>query len=844
MIEPIRHCPEPDALLRWLSTAPDSEQTGEQTELAKHVDECGVCQSRIEGLLAESSAGLDTSSLEAEDSGPAAKQVAAQIKEKLREREPTEFTFAPGDQLDDYEILAWVGGGNSGHVYRASDRRLSRTVALKVLRPDHSNSGLARLKREAKAVAAVSHKHIVGLFDVCLDSGPTPYLVMEWVSGGTVRQLVRSGGPLDCREAARIASQVANALAAAHNQGLIHRDLKSSNVLMTGSGETKLADFGLVRDLESDSNLTREHIVAGTPAYMAPEQIQDARNVDGRADLYSLGVMLYEMLTGELPFRGVERMVLQQTLHQDPKRPRLLNDQVHRDLETICLKCLAKSPQERYSTARELQADLDRFLAGESIEARPIGLATVAWRWCRRNAALASALAIALIAVLSLTIGSTLAAIQLRSTSLTAQQNAALANRGRNHLQDTLRRLVFDVNEILDADDVDLDEAQERLLVVAIDGLRKAAELGEGAQDENSAASKNRLARVLFRLDRDAEAQTYFQQALDETETLIASGYRSQAIWTEKLFALQGLQSIASYEEQTQLVDSLQNRIENEIPSTVLDALEEQQLGTTWLDELRWMSESEPEVAASQLCDAIHSWDHDFQSKDRRETLSAVLLLAQEIDSSLVSAEKFVAADQMWQTLLDVCDASGADELDHEAASDRAYAKFVCLNSKSWLAHAQMQLPQFIELQQAAFATAPRDPNRIDQFEWSVREAMHDASVTLLDTVINSHPDLLQQHGAWFTEITLQDIRNVEQLTEDYVEDVQSPRDYWSIDYLISKTHYAQVLAILSQQSLASEQAADILTLLEPINPSELHKADRRLLKKVREIIDELLTQE
>ncbi|MFK8112463.1 MAG: serine/threonine protein kinase [Rubripirellula sp.] len=783
------------------------------------------------------------SSSQADDSEPLATQVAAQIKEQLREREPGEFTFAPGDQLDDYEILAWVGGGNSGHVYRASDNRLSRTVALKVLKPDYSNSGLARLKREAKAVAAVSHEHIVGLFDVRLEAGPTPYLVMEWVAGGTVRQLVRSRGHLDCREAARIASQVAGALAAAHDQGLIHRDLKSANVLLSNTGESKLADFGLVRDLESDSNLTREHIVAGTPAYMAPEQIQDARNVDGRADLYSLGVMLYEMLTGELPFRGVERMVLHQSLHQDPKRPRLLNDQIHRDVETICLKCLAKSPQERYPTANELQADLDRFLAGEPIEARPIGLATVAWRWCRRNAALASALAVALLAVLSLTIGSTLAAIQLRSTSLTAQQNAALANRGRNHLQDTLRQLVFDVNEILDAEAVDLDEAQERLLVVAIDGLRKAAELGEGAQDESSAASKNRLARVLFRLDRDAEAEAYFQEALEETETLIASGYQSQPIWTEKLYALQGLQSIADYEEQTELADSLQTRIDVEIPSNVLDAFEEQQLGTTWLDELSWISESEPEVAASRLCDAVKEWDVDFGTTEVRETLSSVLLLAQEIDIALVSAEKYAAADQLWQTLLGATTDPEVSELDHEAYSDLAYAQFVCLNGKSWVAYALEQRKQFVELQKAAFDAAPRDPQQPDHFEWSVREAMHDASVTLLDTTINSQPDLLLQHAAWFTKVAQQDTHNVEKLVEDYNEDLQSPHGYWTIDYLVSRTHYAQLLDILGEQDSASEQAASIHTMLEPIDTSEFRRADRRLLREIRQIIDELLSQ-
>jgi serine/threonine-protein kinase len=196
------------------------------------------------------------------------------------------------------------------------------------------------------------------------------------------------------------AVQVAEGLGAAHAAGLVHRDIKPANIMFdAATGRAKLTDFGIVRWTDEASNLTQEGVLAGTPAYMSPEQARGAETVDARADVYSLGVTLYEMLTGEVPFRGTPHLVLQQIQSEEPRAPRLLNEAVPRDLETICLKAMDKEPGRRYQTAGELVGDLNRFLRGEPILARPIGPVERLGRWCRRKpliAALTAALVLAL----------------------------------------------------------------------------------------------------------------------------------------------------------------------------------------------------------------------------------------------------------------------------------------------------------------------------------------------------------------------------------------------------------------------------------------------------------------
>jgi WD40 repeat protein len=311
--------------------------------------------------------------------------------------------------LGRYRVLAELGRGGMGIVLRAYDTQLRRTVALKVLRPERADEqARARFVREARAAAGVEHDNVVPVYTVENPGDGPPYLVMQHVAGPTLRQRTEAEKRLDPREAARICRQVAEGLAAAHHAGLIHRDIKPANILRdTGQGRARIMDFGLVRVLEQCTGTTHEGMLLGTPAYMSPEQIGEPDRIDQRSDVYSLGVTLYESLTGEVPFRGTTQRVLQQILNDEPAPPRQLNDRVPRDLQTICLKAMAKAPPRRYQTPKELGEDLMRWLNGEPIQARPTSRIEKLRRWCRRNPALAAvsaACSIALIATAVLAI--------------------------------------------------------------------------------------------------------------------------------------------------------------------------------------------------------------------------------------------------------------------------------------------------------------------------------------------------------------------------------------------------------------------------------------------------------
>jgi eukaryotic-like serine/threonine-protein kinase len=274
--------------------------------------------------------------------------------------------------LDRYEVGRLLGAGGMAEVFEGRDRLLARRVAIKVLQAQFARdpSFLIRFKREAQAAASLSHPNIVGVYDTGTEDG-THFIVMEYVDGRTLKDVIRAEGPLYPERAAEICADVCSALSAAHARGLIHRDIKPANVMLTPDGKVKVMDFGIARATTSET-ITQTAAVVGTAQYISPEQAQ-GQAVDYRSDLYSVGCCLYEMLTGTVPFTGATPVAIAyRHVREDPTPPRMLNADVPAPLEAICLKAMAKLPDNRYQTAAELHDDLERFRNGRPVQATPL----------------------------------------------------------------------------------------------------------------------------------------------------------------------------------------------------------------------------------------------------------------------------------------------------------------------------------------------------------------------------------------------------------------------------------------------------------------------------------------
>jgi len=295
-------------------------------------------------------------------------------------------TKAP-KRIGTYEILEEIGRGGMGVVYKAHDLRLKRTVALKViLAGGHAGTvELARFQVEAEAVARLKHRNFVQIYEVGSDEG-LPFLALEYCGGGSLEERV-ARTPLPPREAAELAAKLADAMDHAHRALVIHRDLKPANVLFDENGEPKTTDFGLAKKVGEDDSHTRTVSVMGSIGYMSPEQASGhTRDATTAVDIYALGAILYRLLTGKTPFEAASPAeTLQQVIHGVPVSIRRTRPSCPRDLDTICLKCLEKSPADRYRTAAELADDLRRFLRGEPITARAATPLEQLVSWSRRN---------------------------------------------------------------------------------------------------------------------------------------------------------------------------------------------------------------------------------------------------------------------------------------------------------------------------------------------------------------------------------------------------------------------------------------------------------------------------
>ena len=386
-------------------------------QLNQHLMECDPCRNRFDTMLQSNQSGLFlTEEIPAES---ISEMVGLELF--LQRIGMANWRDLP-DLGEQYRIIEKIGQGGMGEVFHCIDTRLNRMVAVKRIRPELITPNvMQRLTREARVQAGLDHPNITRIIEIGNLSG-VPFIAMELVTGGSLKQMIQEG-PLAAREAARLVAQIAHATHIAHQQGILHRDLKPSNILMADADSDsaeplhsashqrfipKIADFGLAKILGEVSDLTHSSNIVGTPAYLAPEQAGgNSMPLTCAADIYALGVILYESLTGHPPFQSNNlHSTLRMICEQPPISPRLAQPSLPKDLETICLKCLEKDPSGRYTTAADLAEDLELFLQGRSIKARPVIMPVQVWRWCRRNRHKAIAIAVSVGSLVSLAAGS------------------------------------------------------------------------------------------------------------------------------------------------------------------------------------------------------------------------------------------------------------------------------------------------------------------------------------------------------------------------------------------------------------------------------------------------------
>lgn len=359
--------------------------------LVAHIDACVVCQARVvklgqnrvENVSARAAAWAFDATVPASDAMFADEWECLRVLARLEDVDPEAFAREVQRLASEgmpvlagrYELLSEIGRGGMGVVYRARDLRLNREVAVKMIRRDvlPTREDVLRFRCEAEAAAALSHPHIVPIYEIS-EEDEAPFFAMPLMPGRTLAQVVAEG-PLPPRLAAAHLRTIAQAVGFAHGRGIVHRDLKPANLMLDSAGIPRIGDFGLAKRVESDHDLTGTGQVLGTPSFMSPEQAEGrVAEVGPRSDIYALGATLYCLLTGSPPFQAASRLeVMRQVVSREPVPPRQLNRSVPRDLETICLKCLEKAPAHRYATAADLAADLDCYLGGLPIRARPLG---------------------------------------------------------------------------------------------------------------------------------------------------------------------------------------------------------------------------------------------------------------------------------------------------------------------------------------------------------------------------------------------------------------------------------------------------------------------------------------
>lgn len=427
--------------------------------------------------------------------------------------------FQVGSRFADYELLGEIARGGMGVVFRARQVKLNRVVALKMILAGKlaGEEDVSRFYAEAEAAAKLDHPNIVPVYEVGEHRGQH-FFSMGFVDGSSLAEQVAEH-PLPADEAAEFVRVTAKAVDYAHDRGVIHRDLKPANVLVDADGQPKVTDFGLAKISQGKEDLTTTGQIMGTPNYMPPEQAAGAHDrVGPHSDVYSLGAVLYCLLTGRPPFQAPTVLeMLRQVAEQDPVSPRRLNPGIPVDLETICLKCLDKDPKDRYATAGELAADLQRFQSGIPVLARPVGRSERLWRWCRRNPMVAGLMAAVAASLLLGVVFSTYYAMMANRRAAEAEANLQQADRNFRKAREAVDRFFVRVTEDTLLNQPGMQPLQHELLTEALDYYRQFLD-----EREDDPSLRDELAETHFRVGLITEAIESPEAALPSIEKALA----------------------------------------------------------------------------------------------------------------------------------------------------------------------------------------------------------------------------------------------------------------------------------------------------------------------------------